>query len=95
MNVVGRPQVTITKIASKNPLEFKIRYALFPDISLPDYKKIAKTIFDRKDPTDVTEKEVDEAVERIQKMIASATAGRRSRERVKKTRPFPHLPTRT
>jgi FKBP-type peptidyl-prolyl cis-trans isomerase (trigger factor) len=72
LTVVGRPQVTITKIAPKNPLEFKIRYALFPDISLPDYKKIAKTIFDRNDPTDVTEKEVDEAVERIQKMIASA-----------------------
>jgi FKBP-type peptidyl-prolyl cis-trans isomerase (trigger factor) len=76
LNVVGRPQVVIMKIAPKNPLEFKIRYALFPDISLPDYKKIAKTIFDRKDPTDVTEKEVDEAVERIQKMIAPmANAG--------------------
>ena len=74
LNVVGRPQVTITKIAPKNPLEFKIRYALFPNISLPDYKKIGKTIFERKDPTDVTEKEVDEALERIQKMIISATA---------------------
>jgi len=76
LNVVGRPQVVITKIAPKNPLEFKIRYALFPDISLPDYKKISKAIFERKDPTDVTEKEVDEALERIQKMIAPvANAG--------------------
>jgi FKBP-type peptidyl-prolyl cis-trans isomerase (trigger factor) len=74
LNVVGRPQVTITKIAPKNPLEFKIRYALFPEISLPDYKKIGKTIFERKDPTDVTEKEVDEALERIQKMIAPIAA---------------------
>ena len=72
LNVVGRPQVVITKIAPKNPLEFKIRYALFPNISLPDYKKIGKTIFDRKDPTDVTEKEIDEAILRIQKMIAPA-----------------------
>jgi FKBP-type peptidyl-prolyl cis-trans isomerase (trigger factor) len=76
LNIVGRPQVVITKIAPKNPLEFKIRYALFPDISLPDYKKIGKTIFDRKDPTDVTEKDIDEAIERIQKMIAPmANAG--------------------
>jgi len=76
LDVVGRPQVVITKIAPKNPLEFKIRYALFPDITLPDYKKIGKTIFDRKDPTDVTDKEIDEAVERIQKMIAPvANAG--------------------
>jgi FKBP-type peptidyl-prolyl cis-trans isomerase (trigger factor) len=73
LDVIGRPQVTITKIAPKNPLEFKIRYALFPDVSLPDYKKIGKTIFERKDPTDVTEKEIDEAVERIQRMIMSAT----------------------
>jgi FKBP-type peptidyl-prolyl cis-trans isomerase (trigger factor) len=72
LDVIGRPQVVITKIAPKNPLEFTIRYALLPDISLPDYKKIAKTIFERKDPTDVTEKEVDEAILRIQKMIASA-----------------------
>ena len=76
LDVIGRPQVTITKIAPKNPLEFKIAYALFPEISLPDYKKIGKTIFDRKDPTDVTDKEVDEAIERIQKMIAPmANAG--------------------
>jgi len=70
LNVIGRPQVVITKIAPKNPLEFRIRYALFPNISLPNYKKIGKTIFERKDPTEVTEKEVDEALERIQKMIA-------------------------
>lgn len=75
LDVIGRPQVVITKLAPKNPLEFKIRYALFPDVTLPDYKKIGKTIFERKDPTDVTEKEVDEAVERIQKMIAGAMGG--------------------
>ncbi|MGD1003397.1 MAG: trigger factor [Minisyncoccia bacterium] len=72
LNVIGRPQVVIVKIAPKNPLEFKIRYALLPDISLPDYKKIGKTIFERRDPTDVSEKEVDEAATRIQKMIMSA-----------------------
>ena len=95
LNVVGRPQVVITKIAPKNPLEFKIRYALFPDISLPDYKKIGKTIFERKDPTDVTEKEIDEALERIQKMIAPmANAGLAPARRPRRTRPFPRSPTR-
>jgi len=76
LNVVGRPQVVITKIAPKNPLEFKIRYALFPGITLPDYKHIGKTIFERKDPTDVTEKEIDEAIDRIQKMIAPVADGK-------------------
>jgi FKBP-type peptidyl-prolyl cis-trans isomerase (trigger factor) len=74
LDIIGRPQVVITKLAPKNPLEFRIRYALFPDISLPDYKKIGKTIFERKDPTDVTEKEIDEALERIQKMIAGVAS---------------------
>lgn len=74
LDVIGRPQVVITKLAPKNPLEFRVRYALFPDISLPDYKKIGKTIFERKDPTDVTEKEVDEALERIQKMVVASAA---------------------
>ncbi len=73
LDVLGRPQVTITKIAPKNPLEFKVRYALMPNISRPDYKKSGKTIFDRKAAGEVTEKEIDEALERIQKMIASAT----------------------
>ena len=27
LNIIGRPQVVITKIAPKNPLEFKIAYA--------------------------------------------------------------------
>ena len=96
LNVVGRPQVVLTKIAPKNPLEFKIRYALFPDISLPDYKKIAKTIFDRKDPTDVTEKEIDEAIERIQKMIANAMAPAAATDKTpEKDAPIPPLTDET
>ena len=44
LNVIGRPEVTVTKIAPKNPIEFKIRTAVMPDIKLPDYKKIASKI---------------------------------------------------
>lgn len=69
LDVVGRPEVIVTKMAPKNPLEFRVRYALTPDISLPDYKKIGKTIFERKDPTEVTEAEIDEAIIRIQTMF--------------------------
>ena len=87
LDVVGRPQVVITKIAPKNPLEFKIRYALIPAISLPDYKKMGKMIFERKDSTDVTEKEIDEALERIQKMIAPVASN--------ETTPIPPLTDET
>ncbi len=70
LTILGGPQVTVTKLAPKNPLEFKIRFARFPEVSLPDYKKIGKTIAERKDSLEISEKEIDEAVERIRKMMA-------------------------
>ncbi len=77
LDVVGRPEVIVTKMAPKNPLEFRVRYALTPAITLPDYKKIGKTIFERKDPIDVTENEIDEAIARIQAMfIPPSEAGK-------------------
>ncbi len=71
LNVFGRPQLIVTKLAPKNPVEFKIRYALSPEVSLPDYKKIGHTITERKDAIEITEKEIDDAVARIQSMMAS------------------------
>lgn len=44
LDVIGRPEITITKIAAGNPLGFKIRSAVMPKIKLPDYKKIAKEV---------------------------------------------------
>lgn len=75
LDVLGRPQLIVTKLAPGNPVEFKIRYALSPDVSLPDYKKIGRTITERKDAIEITDKEIDEAVARIQSMIAGQTPG--------------------
>jgi trigger factor len=44
IDVIARPEITITKLARKNPLGFKIKTAVLPEIKLPDYKKIAKKI---------------------------------------------------
>jgi FKBP-type peptidyl-prolyl cis-trans isomerase (trigger factor) len=95
LDVIGRPQVVITKVAPKNPLEFKIRYALMPDVTLPDYKKIGKAIFDRKDPTDVTDGEVDEALERIQKMFMAPMESSVEGGIEKKDSPIPPLTDET
>ncbi|MCF7833981.1 MAG: hypothetical protein K9L98_01495 [Candidatus Pacebacteria bacterium] len=47
IDAIGRPSITITKIARNNPLEFKIKTAVLPEVNLPDYKKISqKTISD-------------------------------------------------
>jgi FKBP-type peptidyl-prolyl cis-trans isomerase (trigger factor) len=92
--VLGRPELTITKIAPKNPLEFKIRFALDPEVSLPDYKKIGKTIFEIKEELASTDKEVDDAITRIREMIAGAAKGEKKElapltdEDVKKFGPF-------
>ena len=71
--VIGRPELVVTKIAPKNPLEFKIRYALMPEIALPDYKKIGKTVSEIKEELASTDKEIDDAIARIREMIAGAT----------------------
>ena len=71
--VIGRPELVVIKIAPKNPLEFKIRYALMPEITLPDYKKIGKTVSEIKEELASTDKEIDEAIARIREMITDAT----------------------
>src|SRR3990167_11197811 len=44
INFLGRPEISITKIAPGSSLEFKIKIMTMPEIKLPDYKKIAKKI---------------------------------------------------
>jgi trigger factor len=41
IDAIGRPEIQVTKLAAGNPLEFKIITAVVPEISLPDYRKIA------------------------------------------------------
>ncbi len=42
IDVISRPEISITKIARNNPLGFKIRTSVLPEVKLPDYKAIAK-----------------------------------------------------
>ncbi len=71
IDALGRPELTVTKIAPKNPLEFKIRFAVAPEVSLPDYKNIARTVTEKKEGLAVTDHEIDEAVTHIQEMIGA------------------------
>jgi len=65
---VGDPRISITKCAAGNPIEFTVEVPLYPPIKLPDYKKIANTIFSEKRPeTTVDENEIDEAILNIKK----------------------------
>jgi FKBP-type peptidyl-prolyl cis-trans isomerase (trigger factor) len=71
LSIVGSPQLTITKIAPKNPIEFKVRFAHYPAVALPDYKKIAGDIVAKKEEApEVTEADMQEAITRLLAMIA-------------------------
>ncbi len=73
VDALGRPEVRITKIALGNPLEFTLTTAVFPKITLPDYKKItsATTI---KEEVSVSDEEVEKTVDEIRKMRAKNEA---------------------
>jgi trigger factor len=73
IDAVGRPQISVTKLAANNPLEFKAVTAVIPEITLPDYKKVAAAEIKKAGSPDknVSEKELDEAILRIRKMNAS------------------------
>ena len=57
IDAISRPEISITKLARKNPLGFKIKTAVLPEITLPDYKNIAKKII-----SGITKEEKDVAV---------------------------------
>lgn len=71
LDVIGNPEITITKIAEGNPLGFKITSAVIPEIKLPDYKKIAAEAIKRKEKNiEATEKEVDDTIAEVRKQRA-------------------------
>ncbi len=52
IDAISRPEIAITKLARKNPLGFKIKTSVLPEVKLPDYKKIASKII-----SDITDAE--------------------------------------
>ncbi len=77
IDTIGRPSISITKLAKGNPLEFKATIAVMPKIELPDFKTIAKKITAKKDEITVTEKEIDNTIEEIRKMRTNKTGSKK------------------
>ena len=68
INTIGRPQISITKMAPGNPVEFKITTTVLPQFTLPDYKTIAKKINGEKQKKiEVTDKDLEDAIQQILK----------------------------
>jgi trigger factor len=66
LDIIGRPNIQITKIALDNPLCFKIKTAIVPEVTLPDYKKIAsKQNTEKAEAIEIGDEEVTKALEEI------------------------------
>lgn len=75
LDVVGRPAVTITKLAAGNPIGFTITTAVYPDVTLPDYKKLAAAQVkehENPDTVRVTDDELSKELERLRGILAQA-----------------------
>ena len=73
IDAIGKPDIRVTKLAPSNPLEFTATTAVVPELTLPDYKKIAAGASKKSetDATKVTEKDIDEAILKIRRRHAS------------------------
>lgn len=73
IDAIGRPEIMLTKLAKGNPLAFKIVTAVIPEVTLPDYKKIAKGT-PVEETGAVKPEEIDAAIREIRTMRARKDA---------------------
>lgn len=85
IDALGRPEVKITKIAEGNPLEFTLTTAVFPDVKLADYKKIAAKLTKKKEAVSVTPEDVEKTIAQVKRMRAQNEATRDGKEFDEKT----------
>jgi len=70
IRAVGRPEVSILKLVRNNPLVFKIKTAVLPELNLPDYKAISQKVNVKTEKVEVEDKEVQKTIEYLQKSRA-------------------------
>jgi len=77
LDVISRPEIAITKLARNNPLGFKIKTTVMPEIMLGDYKNAAKEIMsevaDAEKELEITEDEIENTIMDIRKSRAKKT----------------------
>lgn len=70
IDAIGRPKITITKLEKDTDFEFNAIIDVFPDVELPDYKKIAAKINKDKKDIEVSDEELDKAIIELKKARA-------------------------
>ena len=77
---VTPPEISITKLADGNPLGIKIKVGLYPEVSLPNYKKISKNIWDKREKSEVEDKEAETVIAEFIKTRESSADKKNSAE---------------
>lgn len=76
---ITSPEVKIKKIAIGSPLVFEATFSVLPEVSLPDYRKIASKTHKKK--VEVEDKEIEGTLKWIQRSRAKFTAKNEPAER--------------
>lgn len=90
IDAIGRPVLTITKLARDNSLGFTLTTAILPEIKLPDYKKIAKGAAPLEDVS-ATEEDIDKVIEDLRQIRAYGHVHDHSEEDHGHTEPLPEV----
>lgn len=74
LNVLGQPEVDITDLKDDELLSFTAEVDVRPEIEIPDYSGVEVEV----DATEVTEEDVDQAVEQLRERFASTNVVERA-----------------
>ena len=78
---IGKPEITLTKLAPGNELCYKVRVTLLPEVVLPDYKAIAQKIRAKEEEQRVSDEEADAAIQWLRESRTQlVTVGRSAAE---------------
>jgi trigger factor len=67
LETIGRPEISITKIAFGNPFHFSATVAVLPKFDLPKYKSLNKKVGNETLNFEATDKEIEEVLLQIRK----------------------------
>lgn len=65
IDAIGHPKISITKLAPENPLGFTATVAVMPDVTLPNYKALAKEVNGNAPSAEVTDEDVEKQMKDI------------------------------
>lgn len=83
LKIIGYPAISVTKLAEGNDFEFKIEMTVYPEVSLPDYKKIVVKI--KKKVTKISEEDFKKAEKNILDVLNHQTEHKCKDEKCKES----------